>query len=857
VLRAAPLLLALLLAPLLAEPARAQAAEQEGAEALGVSLRRLGQTARVLMIGAHPDDENTALLAELALGHGADVAYLSLTRGEGGQNLIGPELQEALGLIRTEELLAARRLDGARQYFTRAYDFGFSKSAEETFGHWPREEVLADVVETIRRFRPDIIITIFGGTPADGHGHHQASGLLAREAFRAAADPARFPEQLARGLEPHAAGSLFHAPYRPVASPTLTVATGAYDPLFGRSRFQIAMQSRSLHRSQDMGSAQPPGPHASQLVLLDGAPPPAGALSPLATADSLLSQRVRRQPATALSALLRDYEALAAQARAAYTPLDTRPLTAALARAALLLDEAGDIPSLEPALSAERRDVRDALRRASGIVVDATADGGSVVPGGTLDVTFTVWNGGGESVLVSRVRPLLPRGWSARLDDDDAPRELEPGAVLRRRMQVHVPHDADVDEPYFLRSPRDGAMYVWPDDEARGASFEPRAVGVEFELLTRGVTLTVEREVRHLRVDKALGEIRTPVLVVPRFTVSLSPALRALPHRDGAAAPVELQATVTAHAAAGSALMLHLDAPAGWRVEPATVPLAFEGAGASVVARATLHPPPRVAPGRVEVRAWLGNGGASFDRALEIVEYAHIERRALYRNAVARVMVLDAAIAADLHVGYIEGAGDDGAAALAQLGARVTHLSPDELATGDLARYDAIVSGVRAYEVRPDILRHNGRLLEYVRQGGTYVAQYNKYEFPEGGFPPYPFTIARPHGRVTDAAAEVTLLEPEHPLLAWPNRIGAADFDGWVQERGLYFAERFDERYTPLLAMRDPGEAAQHGALLAAPVGDGWFVYTGLALFRQWPEGVPGAYRLLANLVSLGRQPAR
>jgi LmbE family N-acetylglucosaminyl deacetylase len=858
--RARRLAIALLVATAIlpgAAPLQAQEPEGNGATALGVALRKLGQTGRVLMIGAHPDDENTALLAELALGHGADVAYLSLTRGEGGQNLIGPELQEALGLIRTEELLAARRMDGARQYFSRAYDFGFSKNAEETFRNWPREELLGDVVETIRRFRPDIIITVFGGTPADGHGHHQAAGMLAREGFRAAADPARYPDQVARGAAPHAARALYHAPFRPVASPTLTVATGDLDPLFGRSRYQIAMQSRSRHRSQDMGRAEPLGPQSSQLVLLDGEAFTAGAASLLAGVDTLLSMRAASAGATpSLITQLAGYERLIASARAAFDPFDTDPLADKLAAAAQILAGLSFEP-LQKLLLDERRDVEDALRRAAGIVTDATAAVGSVVPGSALEVTLTAWNGGTRPVGVARMQPLVPHGWAVQpLDEGAHIAEIAPGQLVQRRFRIDVPGDAAAAEPYFLREPRQGAMYTWPDGAVRGEPFEPPDVRAEFTLTTRGADVGVRRTVEQLHVDKAIGELRRPVLVVPRFTVALTPAVRAVPLQAGDAAAFTLQATVTAHGDGEGAAMLNIGAPAGWRIEPAAVPLAFANAGGSSTVRLTVTPPPGQGAVAASIRAWVGNGSGSYDREVQIIDHPHITRRPLYRDATARIRLMDAAIAAGLHVGYIEGAGDDGAAALEQLGAVVTRITPEELAGGDLSRYNAIVSGIRAYEVRPDILAANTRLLDYARAGGTYIAQYNKYEFPEGGFPPYPFTMARPHGRVTDETAAVTLLQPEHPLLSWPNRITAADFEGWVQERGLYFADRFDERYTPLLAMADPGEDALLGSLLAAQVGEGWFVYTGLALFRQWPEAVPGAYRLLANLVSLGSYPA-
>ena len=378
------------------EPIAGQApGDGDGAAAMGVALRRLGTTKRALMIAAHPDDENTAVIAELALGGGADVAYLSLTRGEGGQNLIGPELQEGLGLIRSEELLAARRLDGARQFFTRAYDYGFSKSAAEAFRQWPMDTLLADVVEVVRRYRPDIIIAIFSGTPADGHGQHQASGILARAAFAAAADSTRFPTQLARGLRPHRAHYLFHASYRPSPDAPLRLSTGDLDPLFGRSRYQIAMQSRSRHRSQDMGRAEPIGPQATSLAVVAGAYP-AGAQSLFASLDTTLAQRAHTAGADpAVVRTLAEYERDVLGVRDSYNPLRmdelVAPLTAALARLqSIRLPTAAALDELRFALRAEIAQLEDAVRHAAGVVVDVVADTPHPVPGESFGITVTV-----------------------------------------------------------------------------------------------------------------------------------------------------------------------------------------------------------------------------------------------------------------------------------------------------------------------------------------------------------------------------------------------------------------------------------------------------------------------------------
>jgi hypothetical protein len=478
------------------------------------------------------------------------------------------------------------------------------------------------------------------------------------------------------------------------------------------------------------------------------------------------------------------------------------------------------------------------------------------VTGETFGLTITVWNGGRTPVLLRAFEPLLPRGWSfvkqAAANGDVAERDtvLAPNDVTRRTFRVSVPADATPTEAYFLRTPRDGAMYRWNvADSLRALPFGPPPVRALIAY-DAGADVIVEREAQFVDVDKAIGEVRRPLIIVPPVSLSVAPAVAAMPQGDDRARPVTV--TVTSAASSGVSGTLRLNAPAGWRVEPEQLALQLTPANdtRSIVFAVT---PPSSAASRETLRAEFAASGATYDRGYTIIQYPHIDPQPLYRAAEVRFTRVAVTVPQNLHVGYIEGAGDDGADALRQLGVRVDLLDATMLASGDLSRYDAIVAGIRAYEVRPDVVAHNARLLEYARNGGTFIVQYNKYELVDGGFMPFPATMSRPHGRVTDENAAVTLLEQSHPLLTFPNRITAADFEGWVQERGLYYLNEWDERYSPLLSMADPGEAAQRGSLVAARVGQGWYVYTGLALFRQLPEGVPGAYRLLVNLVSLGR----
>jgi LmbE family N-acetylglucosaminyl deacetylase len=856
-------LLVVALITLVASPLDAQVAANDytGAESLGLTLRRMATTARVLMIGAHPDDENTAVLATLALGEGADVAYLSLTRGDGGQNLIGPELKEGLGLIRTDELLAARRIDGARQFFARAYDYGYSKSADEAFRHWPRDSVTADVVAVIREFRPDVILSVWSGTPADGHGQHEASGIVAKDAFEAAADPARFAGQIAAGLEPHRARHLLQSTWRPSGEPVFWIATGEYDPLLGRSHFQISMASRSQHRSQDQGSAQPAGPQRTAVVALGGSRP----ASLFADVPTTLAGHARAvgAPASLLS-VLEAWQDNVEQATTSFNPLRpdalVTPLSAAfesLAEASSLARAAG-LRELAFRVDAERDDAAAALRLAAGIVLVAEAEDDIVVPGQTFEVTLGVWNGGTSTVSIESLAPALPDGWRMATVIDGVA-AVRPGELVSRRFGVIVPARPGFSDPYFLEAPRQGDMYSWPADFAvRGRPYEAPPVQAEARVRIGSTVLPIATEARFLQVDKALGERRLSVLVVPAAAVRVEPGIAVVPLAastdDGDAPPArDVTVTVTGEAAGGIAGEVRIEAPAGWAVSPESLPVRIAAEGERQSLRFTVSPPAGLAAGKYRVGAVFEDGdGALYRRGWTRIDYPHTQPRLLFGDAAATFSVFPVALADGLRVGFIEGAGDDAAAALTQMGAQVEPLSPAMLRSGDLARFDVIVAGIRAYEVRPDIIEANARLLDWVEAGGTYVVQYNKQEFVRGGFAPYPLEMRQSADRVTDEASPVRIVAAEHPAMNWPNLIGPSDFEDWVQERGLYFPSGWDERWTPLLEMNDPGESPQPGSLLVTTHGRGTYVYTGLSFFRQLPEGVPGAYRILANLVSLG-----
>ena len=794
-----------------------------GVAALASDLRALGANKRVLMIGAHPDDESNDLLTLLSRGLGVQAAYLSLTRGEGGQNLIGSELGSDLGVIRTEELLAAREIDGARQYFARAYDFGFSKTADETFRFWPRDSLVKDVVDVIRRFRPQVIISIFSGTPRDGHGQHQVAGLVVRQAFQMLKDSSWGPVKLYRSAR-------FDS-----ASATLTLEGGTLDPITGRSVHQLAMESRSRHRSQGEGQLQRPGPNPVRLALWERREAGRGTKDTglFAGIDTLLPAGAR-------------YAALIDSARARFTPLKPGGIVPLLARALTDLGRASDLASTE-----QRSILEAALATAAGVAIDGASDDAIVIGGERVTVEATVWNGGGSSVKIDEARLVAPPGWT--IDAREAPMgPVAPGALGTGRFTV-TPTDSTRSDPYFLQRPLAGALYDWSgvSRDVRGMPFQPPLLALTMRLTIAGVAVTLSREVSFRYRDEVAGEVRRPVFADCEFDVALSPALVVWPTDGGSSAPRSFTITVTNRARGGARANVTVAAPAGWPPFPPKA-LTFTREDESQSFSIAVAPPRSIAPGTFELGTTaVGDDGHGCQAALAILDYPHIHARGVVRPATARIRVAKIALPALTRVGYVRGAADRVPEALAAVGVPVDVLDADSLAHGDLSRYDAVVVGSRAYETDQTLIASNARLLDYARGGGLVIVQYQQYPYVQGSFAPYPFSIARPHDRVTNEDAPVTVLDPTAPVFHVPNEIGADDWQGWVQDRGLYFAHDWDAHYTPLLEMHDPGEGPLKGGLLVARAGQGTFVYTGLAFFRQLPAGVPGAYRLFANLLAL------
>jgi LmbE family N-acetylglucosaminyl deacetylase len=826
-----------------------------GLTALDPLLQKLTNNRRLLIVGAHPDDENTALLALVSRRMGGEAAYLSLSRGEGGQNLIGEELGVGLGLIRSQELMSARRLDGARQYFTRAYDFGYTRSLDETLRLWPREVLLEDATRVVRRFCPQVIFSTFTGTDRDGHGQHQASALVAREVFRASGDAAAFPQLAREGLSAWSPTTLIRSNWFD-RDAGFRLSTGEVEPLTGRSYQQIAMASRSLHRSQDMGRLQPAGPSETGAIWVEGGQGTetkdlfAGVDTRLRSIAAEMEDASRR---ARVEALLDRVEAKAIETRRQLSPAAlgnaVTPIASMLQdlRAARELTEerdSGPRMLLEEKIGA----AETALAAAAGIALDAISENETASAGEAFAVTVQIWNPGSEPVDVESVSIASPDAWTV---PPAAPgRPVPAGKLEEWKLQASVPADAAPTLPYFLHKPLKAALYDWSDvaPSVRGEPFQPPPLTALVRLRIAGSTIQLSREVTYRFRVESVGEVRHPLRAVPGLEVAVDPTLVVWP--QSRYQPMTLEITLTSNAASPVAGNVEVLPPPGWPV-PKPSPFSLARKGDRALVAMPLSPGGRPGRGRFEmaVRA-VASDGRFFTSSIGLIDYEHIRPTPDPRSSTIAASVLDLRLPELRSVGYVRGPSDRVPDSLSAVGIPIVVLTAPDLDHGDLSRFDAIVVGSRAYETNPALSGSNGRLLDYARGGGLVVVQYQQYAFVEGGFAPAKLEIAQPHDRVTDEASTVTVLDAKHPIFTTPNLIGADDWNGWVQERGLYFAHSWDGTYAPLLEMADPAGPAQRGGLLVANVGRGHYVYTGLAFFRQLPAGVPGAYRLFANLLA-------
>jgi LmbE family N-acetylglucosaminyl deacetylase len=827
-----------------AVPARAAAAPSTPPEILQ-ELREFAQMGRVLHIAAHPDDENTLQITYLARARHYQTAYLSITRGDGGQNEIGPEFDAELGLARTQELLEARKDDRGRQYFTRALDFGFSKDYIETLRVWDRQAILGDTVRVIRMFRPDVITTAFSPIPSTTHGHHTASAVLALEAFKIAGDPQAYPEQLADGLTPWQPTRIFTGAGGggrggpvPTTPDIVRLEVSGEDEVSGEPYGVISARSRGRHITQfgrpgagAGGGSRGGAPGATTVIALrfaDGAPAtndlmegidtswnrvPGGTDLARAT-EAVIASFNRANPASSVPALL------ALRTRLAALPRD------------LILDE-------------KRTQLDRILQACLGLTAETLVDNAEAVPGEILNLQHVV-----------TARSSVPVRWTGLRYPTAAPRAgspapvmLAPGETIRRTDPVGLPPGTEVTQPYWLREPALPGLFQVADRKLIGLPENPPAFPVEFLFEVGGQTLVVSTEPVQRIPRAGQADKRRRLDVVSPVNVHFPTLVKVI--APGRSSPVQVEVRANRTAAEG---LLTMELPPGWTASPASQPFTLAAAGATARLTFTVTAPATVAS--ADLRAVAEVAGQRFSADRSVINYDHIPLQLLQPPARTRGVSVDLAIRGRT-IGYLPGAGDDVAECIAQMGYTVTALTGADLTPEKLKGYDAVVIGVRAFNERTDLAENFPGLMAYVEAGGTVVAQYNRPSaLTATQLGPYELSIAGPAPdlRVTDENSPITVLATDHPAVNTPNRIVPADFEGWVQERGAYFPNSWDqERYTTILGMNDPGQAPLSSSILIARHGQGHYVYTGLAFFRQLPKGVPGAYRLFANLVSLGK----
>ncbi len=857
------------------------AAARSGHVALGLALRRLDVSGTFMQTAAHPDDEHNALYALFTRGMGLRSIDVQTTRGDGGQNEIGPELFRDIAVLRTSELLAAHRIDGAEQYFTRAIDYGYSFDPQEVIGKWGRDAIVGDFVRLIRTFRPDVLLTM-NIQGRGGDRAHEATTVLTREAYVAAADPSKYPDQIEAGLRPWQARKLYFSAFgrgpAPAGETLVHVDTARCDPLLGRTYADIGGDAHSFHKCQGMSSLLPlpgfgrPRAFAYQLVdskvAGDAEKDESSLFDGIDTTLTGIARFAGPHPPAALTAGL---QAIATQAELAQKAFDeghdaatAEPIEAGLEALRALrvrLDsmnlDSGARFDIDFRLKNKERDYEDAVLAAHNLSFDAVADDGLVVDGQPITLSILAVNHGASTVRITAVKV-------SGLDHPSACQagDLAKDAVYTCSSEAQVPADAKLTTPYFSdrywKNPSNPAIDQFEADVPFGVAFRASPFRVTFHVKAGAVDVMRDLPVEFRYVkDLYNGDKRMELAVVPALSVSVTPPLAVVPVQAGTATPNarEVHVTVTDGMKGPAETAVRLDVPQGWTVTPASAPIAFSHEDEALSARFQVTVPPGTPVGAYTIHATATSpaaAGRAFDQGYEAIEYPHVERRQVITPATATLKVVDVKAVPGVRVGYIVGVGDQVPPALEQLGAKVTLIDEDELAWGDLSKYDVIMTGVRAYERREDLRAYNRRLLEYAERGGTVIVQYNKFEFNRAQYGPYPAKVST--NRVADETVPVKILQPDNPVFNVPNRIGPETWTGWVQERGLYFLGEKDPRYVDLVSMVDsfpdnPG--VKLGSLVEASTGKGHWIYLGLGLWRQLPAGTDGAYQLLANLISV------
>lgn len=812
-------------------PQTVQAQVRPSSSRILQGIQKLNVLGNVLYFGAHPDDENPTFIAYLANEKLYNTAYFSLTRGDGGQNLIGTEIKENLGIIRTQELLQARKIDGGRQFFSRAVDFGFSKSAEEVFTIWDREKLLSDAVWVIRNFRPDVIVTRFPPDERAGHGHHIASAILAEEAFDAAADPDKFPEQL-KFVKPWKtkrlvwnAGMWWNQRRDQVdekdAKEYLKIDVGIFNPLLGKSYGEIAAESRSQHRSQGFGTIGFRGSLVEYFKhvkgdkatsdLMDGVPTDWSRVKGAGRLDQLITQVI-----------------------SSYQPTNPSAVAPALLKIKSEMEKLPEGYWKQTKL----QDIDKLIQNSLGLYLQATSQDYSYTPGEQLSLKIEAINRSSLPVVLKKLCFPFEK------KDSVVNIRLTNNQEIRLSSQIRIPENITYSQPYWLREEGTLGLFKIGSQQEIGLAENVPSAKIDFEINIDGKNFHYSAPVVYQKTDPILGEIYQPLTITPPAYVSVSQKVYLFDGKDDKKINVVVKAGKD-----NLSGLVKLKTPAGWRCQPASVAFSLKTKGAEQCVDFQLFPPDFADEN--EITAEVSVDGKTYDRSLGMISYPHIPTQVFFPPAKAKVVRVEINKTGNL-IGYIKGAGDMVPASLQQIGYNVELLQDGDISTEKLQKYDAVIVGVRAYNIVERLKVINPVLLHYVENGGNLIVQYNSDQgLLMEDFGPYPFKVSSK--RVTVEQAEVRFLKPDCRALNYPNKITQKDFDGWVQERSLYQPESWSEQYETVISCNDPGSEKLDGGILIAKYGKGNYVYTTMSWFRQLPAGVPGAYRVFSNLISLGK----
>lgn len=794
---------------------------------LKLAIKKLTVLGSVLYIAAHPDDENTAFLSYCSKGKLLETGYLSMTRGDGGQNLIGTEQSELLGIIRTEELLQARRLDGAKQFFTRAIDFGYSKTAEETLEIWGKDNILYDVVWTIRKFRPDIIVTRFPGTGEGRHGNHTASTILAKEAFKLAANPKVFPEQL-KYVKPWKSKRIMWNAWlqlikRRKEDPNklLSVNLGEYNPMLGLSYTEIAALSRSMHKSQGFGSSGRRGTSLNYFQILAGDKPASSIF------DGIDFSWNRVKNGKVIGEILeKAYKNFKAE-----KPYQIIPL---LLKAYSKMNNIKD----EYWVKIKKEELKEVIKNASGIWLEANASDYSTIPGKQIKITAGLVNRSPFKIILKKIEfPFAKENYTSN-------EELQNGKFKRIDKTITLPSDIDITQPYWLKKEHSLGLYNVENIKQIGDPNNNSPLNVNYVLSFNGIDIVYTEPVQFSWNDPVLGERYRPFEIRPAVSINMDNKVLLFPDKSSKEIKVTLKTNKN-----NCTGILKLKLNNGWQSKPEKISFNLQNKYDEKVFSFIITPPNTNSTATLTPEVIIN--GKKFNKGIVTISYNHIPMKTIYPLAKTKLVRLNIKKVIN-NIGYLMGPGDLIPASLETLGYKVKLLSDDEIAKSNLNNFDAIIVGIRAYNTRDVLSKNNKRLLDYVKNGGTLIVQYStSFRLKTKNIGPYSFNLS--HKRVTEEKAEITFLEPNNILLSYPNKITQTDFKNWIQERGLYFADSWDKNYQTPIASHDTNEQNLKGGLLYTKYGKGTFIYTGYSFFRQLPAGVSGAFRFFVNLISAGK----